>query len=130
MTNVIPIAGDDEEGVVDEEVQEDLTDANPGKRTEAEHEHRDEQRNVAVSRTDLAGIRSMEAAPSLCNRGSAHAVTSRGCSSPATAARSSGCSVCLRWNTFARKAGDWMRQTIVTTSALNTRIDLGGTPME
>ena len=37
---------------------------------------------------------------------------------------------CLRRNIFSRNAGDWIRQTAVTTSALKSRFVSGGMPIE
>src|SRR5690606_41549752 len=87
----------------------------------ARHEHGDEQAGRHQHRHVLGGDR-----PATAQAERGHVLTR----TFSSATGRGGAGRPRRWNTLSRKACDWIRQTAVTTSALNSSVVSGGTPTE
>src|SRR5690606_14639103 len=120
---------DEQEGVVDEDVEDDLAGGEPLVADTARREHRCEQacrhqhRDVSARDGESSGPAEDGRVPPVS---SGHAGTlSFSPDSTGTAG-----ALPRRPNTLARNAGDCSRHTSVTTSALNSSVVSGGTPIE
>ena len=124
-----PDHGDEQEGVVDEQVEEHLPGPEVGvvERAGREHRHDEAQghEHRHVPHRDAA-VRRAEPVAGVLDGGHAGTSTARsggwapgGGRSPVLTRRRRG------WTSLARKAGDWARQTAVTTSALKSSVVSG-----